>query len=157
MASNCSSTRACPETVSCSSCHQLNRGEVDGQVASMCPVPHRRSGGGLMFQKIGQAVAWPNQQDQGRYNHTHDDADRMVFRVPSLRNVALTSPYFHDGLVANLDEAIKAMGAYELGIEINDTEVNPRMARHADRRGRDPQHHTSNAPEVIQLHHHSSW
>lgn len=79
--------------------------------------------GGLMFQKLGQAVPWPNQKDQGRYDLTKDAADRMVFKVPSLRNVALTAPYFHDGSVSDLGEAIKAMGAYQLGIDISDAEV----------------------------------
>ncbi len=79
--------------------------------------------GGLMFQRTGLIVPWPNQKDQGRFEITRDEADRMVFKVPSLRNVALTGPYFHDGSIADLGEAIKMMGTHQLGIEISDAEV----------------------------------
>ena len=53
--------------------------------------------------------------DQGRFNVTHREADRYVFRVPSLRNVALTSPYFHDGSAQTLETAIAIMAKYQLG------------------------------------------
>jgi cytochrome c peroxidase len=53
--------------------------------------------------------------DLGRYNVTGQDEDRYVFKVPSLRNVALTAPYFHDGSTANLDQAVEIMGRYQLG------------------------------------------
>jgi cytochrome c peroxidase len=47
----------------------------------------------------------------------------MLFKVPSLRNVRLTAPYFHDGSVADLGEAIRMMGLHQLGLEMNDREV----------------------------------
>lgn len=53
--------------------------------------------------------------DLGRYAVTHDDADRFVFRVPSLRNVARTAPYFHDGSAATLEDAITVMADVQLG------------------------------------------
>jgi cytochrome c peroxidase len=56
--------------------------------------------------------------DYGRYNVTGREEDRFVFKVPSLRNVALTAPYFHDGSAATLEEAVRAMARYQLGREI---------------------------------------
>lgn len=53
--------------------------------------------------------------DNGRFNVTKDPADMHVFKVPSLRNVALTAPYFHDGSAATLDEAVEAMFRFQLG------------------------------------------
>ena len=56
--------------------------------------------------------------DKGRILHTKNEADLHVFRVAPLRNVALTAPYFHDGSVDTLDEAILLMGKFQLGQEI---------------------------------------
>jgi cytochrome c peroxidase len=53
--------------------------------------------------------------DAGRFDVTHDEKDRYVFKVPSLRNVARTAPYFHDGSVASLPEAVASMAELELG------------------------------------------
>ena len=53
--------------------------------------------------------------DYGRYQVTQKEEHRFVFRVPSLRNVACTGPYFHDGTFEELSEAVKAMGRYQLG------------------------------------------
>ena len=57
--------------------------------------------------------------DMGRWNATRRERDRHVFRVPSLRNVALTAPYFHDGTAATLEDAITTMGRYQLGRELD--------------------------------------
>lgn len=62
-------------------------------------------------------------EDQGRYNVTKREEDRHRFKVPSLRNVALTAPYFHDGSVPQLHEAIRVMGRYQLGRVLNDQEI----------------------------------
>lgn len=56
--------------------------------------------------------------DKGRLAVTKKEEDLHVFRVPPLRNVALTAPYFHDGAVPTLDEAIELMGRFQLGREI---------------------------------------
>ena len=56
--------------------------------------------------------------DKGRLLVTKKPEDTHVFRVPSLRNVALTAPYFHDGAVPTLDEAIQLMGTMQLGRDI---------------------------------------
>ena len=79
--------------------------------------------GGSMFQRVGSAEAWPSQGDQGRFAVTHQEGDRMQFKVPSLRNVAMTAPYFHDGSVPTLEEAVRMMGRYQLGVPPSDSEV----------------------------------
>jgi cytochrome c peroxidase len=79
--------------------------------------------GGSMFQKAGFVKPWPNQRDRGRYELTKRDADDMMFKVPSLRNVARTAPYFHDGSVATLSEAVRMMARHQLGEELTDEET----------------------------------
>jgi cytochrome c peroxidase len=61
--------------------------------------------------------------DLGRFNVTKNEDDRHVFRVPSLRNVALTAPYFHDGSAADLPTAVMIMGKYQLGLELDAEDV----------------------------------
>ena len=70
--------------------------------------------GGSMYQKLGLIEPYPT-EDEGRSAVTGNEADRGVFKVPSLRNVEKTGPYFHDGSVATLDEAIRLMGRHQLG------------------------------------------
>jgi cytochrome c peroxidase len=79
--------------------------------------------GGTMFQKVGVAAAWPNQEDQGRYEVTKLPSDRMLFKVPSLRNVAKTAPYFHDGSAKTLEEAVTFMARMQIGEELSGTDV----------------------------------
>ena len=76
-----------------------------------------------MFQKFGLVMPWRNTSDQGRFELTKQDSDRMVFKVPSLRNVEKTAPYFHDGSVASLDEAVRVMGRHQLGKELTEPDV----------------------------------
>jgi len=79
--------------------------------------------GGTSFQKVGAVFPWPNQQDAGRIMVTHFASDRMVFKVPSLKNIAETGPYFHDGSTSSLVTAIRLMAFHQLGIELVDDEV----------------------------------
>jgi len=79
--------------------------------------------GGAMFQKLGLVKPWPKQDDLGRYEVTKQDVDKMMFKVPSLRNVEKTSPYFHDGSVASLEEAVKLMAHHQLGKELTDADA----------------------------------
>jgi cytochrome c peroxidase len=79
--------------------------------------------GGNLYQKLGAVQPWPDTSDPGRFNVTKSEADRMVFKVPSLRNVEKTGPYFHNGKVATLEQAISAMGEYELGKKLSASEV----------------------------------
>lgn len=84
--------------------------------------------GGNMFQKFGVLGDYfagrpLNKSDFGRFNVTQREEDRHVFKVPSLRNVALTAPYFHDGSVDSLDEAVRIMGRYQLARRLSDEDV----------------------------------
>lgn len=88
--------------------------------------------GGNMFQKFGIMGDYFSERgekivkaDLGRYNVTQDEADKFVFRVPSLRNVALTAPYFHDGSAKTLEQAVAVMAKYQLGRSLypKDTEL----------------------------------
>jgi cytochrome c peroxidase len=77
--------------------------------------------GGNMFQKLGIMGDYfayrgnPTRADLGRFLVTGEEVDRNVFKVPSLRNVALTAPYFHDGSVKTLEEAVDVMFRFQLG------------------------------------------
>jgi cytochrome c peroxidase len=85
--------------------------------------------GGNMFQTFGVMADYfadrghVAKSDFGRYNVTGDDDDRYVFKVPSLRNVELTAPYFHDGSAATLEDAVRVMGKYQLGRHLSDEET----------------------------------
>ena len=93
-------------------------------VAVGCQTCHFGPGmGGGMFQKFGLVMPWKDTRDLGRFELTKQDSDRMVFKVPSLRNVEKTAPYFHDGSVKTLDEAVKLMGRHQLGKELSDADV----------------------------------
>ncbi|MEO8126933.1 MAG: cytochrome-c peroxidase [Bryobacteraceae bacterium] len=79
--------------------------------------------GGTSFQKLGASVAWPQPSDQGRYEVTKAEADRLMFKVPSLRNVEKTGPYFHDGRVRTVEDAVRLMGKHQLGIDLQDSDI----------------------------------
>lgn len=79
--------------------------------------------GGSMYQKAGLIKPWPNQKDLGRFDVTKDEADKLKFKVPSLRNIAKTGPYFHDGSVAKLEDAVKMMAEHQLGRQLTDAQV----------------------------------
>jgi cytochrome c peroxidase len=81
--------------------------------------------GGTKFMKFGLVRDYWTETgspkpDVGRIAMTKKDEDKYVFRVPMLRNVAKTAPYFHDGSVARLDRAVKIMGAVQLGRQLDD-------------------------------------
>jgi cytochrome c peroxidase len=79
--------------------------------------------GGNMFQKLGLVKAWPYTRDRGRYELTHRNEDYMVFRVPTLRNIARTAPYLHDGSRTSLTEVVKLMAHHQVGKEISDAQA----------------------------------
>ena len=62
------------------------------------------------------------EEDNGRFKQTGVERDRHRFKVPGLRNVALTWPYYHDGTRTSLKEAVCAMGTYQSGVELTDEE-----------------------------------
>ena len=73
--------------------------------------------GGMLYQKLGIAHPYKNENDLGRYEVTANEKDRYVFKVPMLRNIMLTAPYFHDGEVATLAEAVDLMAWMQLDTE----------------------------------------
>ena len=79
--------------------------------------------GGETFEELGKKRPYENQSDQGVYEVSKDEDDRMVFKVASLRNVALTAPYFHDGKIATLAEAVRAMAWLQLKKKLSDQQV----------------------------------
>ena len=91
--------------VDCESCH-------DGMLV-----------GGETYEPLGKEHPYENQDDQGIYMLTKDEGDRMFFKVAPLRNVALTAPYFHDGKIKTLEEAVRKMGKLQLDKELTDQQV----------------------------------
>jgi cytochrome c peroxidase len=85
--------------------------------------------GGNLFERFGIFEAVPVSDnpsrtgDLGRFAITGQERDRFVFRVPSLRNVALTAPYFHDGSAATLAAAVNVMARKQLGRTLEGAEV----------------------------------
>jgi cytochrome c peroxidase len=84
--------------------------------------------GGQMLQKFGVVEPYADatgsaMPDQGRFDVTQDEADRFVFKVPMLRNVGESAPYFHDGSAAELDRAVRVMARVQLGSQLTDTQV----------------------------------
>jgi cytochrome c peroxidase len=72
--------------------------------------------GGNSFQKMGVVEPYKaSSPAEGRVAVTGKDADRFNFKVPTLRNVEMTYPYFHDGAANTLPEAVDTMGRLQLG------------------------------------------
>jgi cytochrome c peroxidase len=71
--------------------------------------------GGTFYQKLGAAKPFPRGTDPGRFKVTNNEGDRQVFKVPSLRNIEKTGPYYHDGATASLEQAVRDMAEYQLG------------------------------------------
>lgn len=90
--------------VGCSSCHV-------GQTV-----------GGGTFQKLGLLVPYET-EDIGRAQATGNDVDRYFFKVPMLLNVAETAPYFHDGSVKTLEEAVRLMGKHQRGMDLTEEQI----------------------------------
>ncbi|MFN0118486.1 MAG: cytochrome c peroxidase [Elusimicrobiota bacterium] len=85
--------------------------------------------GGNMFEKMGAFGDYfkdrgnVGRSDYGRFNVTGDEKDRFKFKVPSLRNVELTAPYFHDGSAETLEKAVQVMAKYQLGRSLSNREL----------------------------------
>lgn len=100
--------------------HAISQSEEAGYQlfkSSGCTVCHNGpAAGGTSFQKMG--IVEPYRTDnpaEGRFTVTAKDADRFSFKVPTMRNVELTYPYFHDGAADTLAEAVDVMGRVQLG------------------------------------------
>jgi cytochrome c peroxidase len=79
--------------------------------------------GASMYQRVGVFEPWPNQSDLGRVAITNVPGDRMIFKVPSLKNIAETGPYFHDGSASSLEDAIRMMARHQVGVELPDEDI----------------------------------
>jgi cytochrome c peroxidase len=94
-----------------------------------CATCHNGVGiGGSMYHKFGVTEDYwratgSTTIDKGRFDVTQDPTDLYVFKVASLRNVAMTPPYFHDGSVATLPDAVRIMARVQLGRTLADAEV----------------------------------
>lgn len=94
-----------------------------------CASCHQGAGiGGNMYQRFGIMEDYYRDKpvkpaDLGRFNVTQLPQDRHVFKVPGLRNVAVTAPYFHDASAKTLEEAVQVMGRYQLGRDLARNEV----------------------------------
>jgi cytochrome c peroxidase len=84
--------------------------------------------GGSMYQKVGlfadyHSMPGSNKEDKGRFQVTQAVADTDIFKVPALRNIAETYPYFHDGSTEDLPDAIQTMARLQLNKDLSDQEV----------------------------------
>jgi cytochrome c peroxidase len=107
----------------------LTEAELDGFAAFVdagCTTCHQgKYIGATQAQKLGVAKPWPGEagSDPGRFDVTKQEADRGLFKVPSLRNVTKTAPYLHDGSVATLEEIVRLMARHQAGKELGDAQV----------------------------------
>ena len=105
----------------------ISKIEVEGldlYLSKACVTCHTGSMlGANMFQKNGLIKAYKNLDDEGRYEVTGLEQDKYIFKVPSLRNIGLTGPYFHDGGVESLEETIIMMGDMQLMQKISTEEA----------------------------------
>ncbi|MEG0253243.1 MAG: c-type cytochrome, partial [Muribaculaceae bacterium] len=91
--------------------------------------------GGKSYELIGVKAnyftdrkAKMTEEDNGRFKQTKIEHDRNRFKVPGLRNIELTAPYFHDGSMATMDDAVRAMAKYQLGLDLPQQEVDKIVA-----------------------------
>lgn len=79
--------------------------------------------GGQLFMKMGLVHPYPNKVDKGVAQVTGNSADNYFFKVPSLRNILNTAPYFHDGAARTIEQAIENTGWHQLGIMLSKKEI----------------------------------
>jgi cytochrome c peroxidase len=103
--------------------------------------------GGTSFQKLGVIEDYPT-TDKGRFEVTKNEEDVRKFRVPTLRNVEKTGPWFHDGSVKELPTAVKLMAKHQLGMTFGDSEVEDIVAFLKSLTGELPGSELLSAPEL---------
>ena len=105
----------------------LNAAEKKGLAKFLdlnCPSCHTGALlGGNEFKKLGFAKPYDDNKDNGRFDVTKAESDKFLFKTASLRNVAKTGPYFHDGSIPTLEGAVKLMAKHQLGKTISDDEA----------------------------------
>lgn len=107
--------------------------------------------GGTSLQRFGLtreywSLTGSSPVDDGRFGQTKKDEDRYVFRVPMLRNIAKTAPYFHDGSVARLDHAVRTMAELQLGRKLDDAQTAAIVAFLESLTGEVPAHYAPPGP-----------
>ncbi len=88
-------------------------------------------------------------EDKGRYEVTKDAADMNSWRVPSLRNIAVTAPYFHNGAVKTLHESVRIMAVSQLGVELKESEVDEIVAFLSSLTGEFPEQTMPRLPGIV--------
>lgn len=101
------------------------------------------------FEKSPWVAKYDLASDLGRYEVTKSDADKHMFRVPTLRNIALTAPYFHNGSVATLDEAVRVMASTQLDKKLSDKDVKRLVAFLETLTGPMPEQAMPRLPELV--------
>ncbi len=102
--------------------------------------------GGNMMQRFGlvHGPYWEytgsELKDEGKFVVTGNEADKNVFKSPSLRNIEKTAPYFHDGSVASLEDAVKIMAKTQLGKDLSKEEIDKMIAFFKSLTGKIPDH-----------------
>ena len=108
---------------------KLSKNELEGykifKMAGCITCHNGINVGGNSFQKLDLIIPykWENYYPD-RYQITKDNRDKNIYKVPTLRNIALTAPYFHDGSIKSLKESIRKMVYHNLGYELENDEVN---------------------------------
>jgi len=104
----------------------LNKNELNGYILFKdygCISCHNGINiGGNLIQKVGIIKNYET-DDFGRFYVTKNKNDKYYFKVPSLRNITLTAPYFHDGKIKTLQEAVKTMLIYQVGYSLEDKQI----------------------------------
>lgn len=89
-----------------------------------CTVCHNGPAiGGNSYQKMGAIHPYEGISDAGRFDVTKKEEDRFFFKVPSLRNIAETAPYFHDGKIASLHDAVQQMAHMQIDVTLDNEET----------------------------------
>ena len=97
-------------------------------MAAQCTTCHMtRLLGGSMAQKLG-LVRPVETEDKGRFEHSNKPGDEYMFKVPSLLNVAKTGPYYHDGSMKTLEEAVRHMAKHQVAIPVSDAQIKSILA-----------------------------
>lgn len=112
--------------------------------------------GGTSLQKFGVVKDYwlatgSRKIDEGRFTVTKNEADKYVYRVPMLRNIEKTAPYFHDGSVATLGAAVRVMADVQLGRTLPDAEVQDIVAFLGSLTGAMPAHYAPPANLTAQV------
>ncbi len=115
------------ESIGCTACHS---GAAFNGVALDSNSQNLGKGSYVMFPTFASPYIeqYKLNDDKGREEATGKSADRSLFRVPTLRNITDTAPYFHNGSVNDLSEAVRVMAKSQLNIKLNEKDVNDIVA-----------------------------